>query len=157
MLEKINNFTKKMSDKYHIWRDRAEKHDLNHNTDKRNGKIDFSCIICYPNGFIEKRFKRFWKWYKKLLPEVNTYTAKTAENFNEYLKEGNDFDLRKWDNKKTNRVRGKFEKLLGSMRYTEAPKVLEKEIWEKLIIITSASHKFEKKGMKIAVKNAEKY
>ena len=78
-----------MSDKYHIWKDRADKHDLNHSKNSRSKwKVDFSCDRCYPRTVIKKNFKRFWKWYKIEIPEVQSYSAKTEEIFNEFLNEG---------------------------------------------------------------------
>ena len=134
-----------MSDKYNTWKERAEKHDLNHNTTIRNKvKIDFSCNKCYPSNLIGKNFKRFWKWYKNEVPEVESYSAKTEDIFIEFLNEGNDFDTGKWNNVTKNRIKGKIGKLLGSMRYNESPKQVEKDIGEKLIIMTIASDKFEK-------------
>src|SRR5437667_1245 len=77
-----------MADRYKKWREKAEKHDLNHTTVKRNGQKDFSCTICHqPSEIMRKEFRRFWKWYKKEIPEVRSYSGKTEENFEELMKE----------------------------------------------------------------------
>ena len=34
----------KMADRYEKWQEKAEKHDLNHTTVKRNGQKDFSAV-----------------------------------------------------------------------------------------------------------------
>ena len=67
-----------MSDRYHTWKNRADKHDLNHNTDRRNGIKDISCNICnsLDDIIIGKKFKRFWKWYKIEVSEVQSYSKK---------------------------------------------------------------------------------
>src|SRR5256885_1650261 len=67
-----------MTDRYEKWREKAEKHDLNHTTVKRNGQKDFSCTICHqPLEIMRKEFKRFWKWYREEIPEVRSYSGKT--------------------------------------------------------------------------------
>ena len=130
-----------MSDKFQYWKERTEKHDLIHDIRKIN---DNSCKQCYPAAITDKKFIRFWKWYREEIPEVEECTAKTEEFFNEYLEEGQDFDTRKWKrNNRLNNIRGKITKLLSSMRYSESPKITEQEIGERLIEMTVASNKFE--------------
>ena len=82
-----------MSNRYENWQEKAEKHNLNHTTAKRNGQKDFSCTICHqPSEIMRKEFKRFWKWYKEEIPEVRSYSGETEENFEELMKE--DFSVK---------------------------------------------------------------
>ena len=139
---KKNGKILKMSDKYYQWKERTEKHEIDHNKEKTNDK---SCSQCYLSVTTDKKFIRFWKWYRKEIPEVENYSAKTEEFFYEYLDEGQDFDTRKWkQNNRANSIKGKITKILSSMRYRERPQITEREIGELLIEITVASNKFEK-------------
>src|ERR1051326_3916539 len=131
-----------MSDKFQHWKERTEKHDLIHDIRKIN---DNSCKQCYPAAITDKKFIRFWKWYREEVPEVEECTVKTEEFFNEYLEEGQDFGTRKWRrNNRLNSIREKITKLLSSMRYSESPKITEQEIGERLIEMTAISKKFIK-------------
>ena len=96
-----------MADRYEKWREKAEKHDLNHTTVKRNGQKDFSCTICHqPLEIMRKEFKRFWKWYKEEIPEVRSYSGKTEENFEELMKE--DFSVKERTGTETAKIRYKI-------------------------------------------------
>ena len=103
-----------MSDKYHQWKERIEKHEVTYDIKRFN---DNSCRQCYPATVTDKKFIRFWKWYREKVLETESFSAKTEEFFNEYLEEGQDFDTRKWKrNNRLNNIRRKITKLLSSMR-----------------------------------------
>src|SRR2546430_663477 len=134
-----------MSDRYEKWREKAEKHDLNHTTVKRNGQKDFSCTICYqPSEIMRKEFKRFWKWYKEEIPEVRSYSEKTEENFEELMKE--DFSVKERTGTEKAKIRNKLIWLIESMRYDKSPEKMTKEIIETVLGMIAASNKFTKKG-----------
>src|SRR5947199_167910 len=121
-----------MSDRYEKWREKAEKHDLNHTTVKRNGQKDFSCIKCHqPSEIMRKEFKRFWKWYKEEIPEVRSYSAKTEENFEELMKE--DFSVKECTGTEKAKIRYRLIWLIESMRYDKSPEKMTKEIIETVI------------------------
>ena len=88
-----------MSDRFYQWKEWTEKHDVMHNTAKFNDNL---CKQCYPITITDKKFMRFLKWYRKEIPEVTDFSAKTKEFFQEYLEERQDFDTRKW--KQNNRT-----------------------------------------------------
>jgi hypothetical protein len=134
-----------MSDRYERWREKAEKHDLNHTTLRRNGQKDFSCTICYqPSRIMKKEFRRFWKWYRNEIPEVKSYSRKAEENFEELMNE--DFSVKI----RTGTERAKLGKrlvwLMESMRYERSPKEETKDIGEMILRMIVASNKFTKRG-----------
>src|SRR3989440_1128982 len=134
-----------MSDRYEKWREKAEKHDLNHTTVKRNGQKDFSCTICHqPSEIMRKEFKRFWKWYKEEIPEVRSYSGKTEENFEELMKE--DFSVKERTGTEKAKIRYRLIWLIESMRYDKSPEKITKEIIETVLGMIAASNKFTKKG-----------
>src|SRR3989440_7315555 len=134
-----------MSDRYEKWREKAEKHDLNHTTVKRNGQKDFSCTICHqPSEIMRKEFKRFWKWYKEEIPEVRSYSGNTEENFEELMKE--DFSVKERTGTEKAKIRYRLIWLIGSMRYDKSPEKITKEIIETVLGMIAASNKFTKKG-----------
>src|SRR5436305_1005875 len=135
----------KMADRYEKWREKAEKHDLNHTTVKRNGQKDFSCTICHqPSEIMRKEFKRFWKWYKEEIPEVRSYSGKTEENFEELMKE--DFSVKERTGTEKAKIRYRLIWLIESMRYDKSPEKMTKEILETVLEMIAASNKFTKKG-----------
>src|SRR5256885_9700711 len=134
-----------MSDRYEKWREKAEKHDLNHTTVKRNGQKDFSCTICHqPSEIMRKEFRRFWKWYKEEIPEVRSYSGKTEENFEELMKE--DFSVKERTGTEKAKIRYRLIWLIESMRYDKSPEKMTKEIIETVLGMIAASNKFTKKG-----------
>src|SRR2546421_3381411 len=134
-----------MSDRYEKWRERAEKHDLNHTTVKRNGQKDFSCTICHqPSEIMRKEFRRFWKWYKEEIPEVRSCSGKTEENFEELMKE--DFSVKERTGTEKAKIRNRLILLIKSMRYDKSPEKMRKEIIETVLGMIAASNKFTKKG-----------
>src|SRR5213595_343760 len=134
-----------MADRYEKWREKAEKHNLNHTTVKRNEQKDFSCIICHQLSEIKrKEFKRFWKWYKEEIPEVRSYSGKTEENFEELMKE--DFSVKECMGTEKAKIRYRLIWLIESMRYDKSPKKMTKEIIETVLGMIAASNKFTKKG-----------
>src|SRR5947207_400929 len=134
-----------MSDRYGKWREKAEKHDLNHTTVKRNGQKDFSCTICHqPSEIMRKEFKRFWKWYKEEIPEVRSYSGKTEENFEELMKE--DFSVKERTGTEKAKIRYRLIWLIESMRYDKSPEKITKEVIETVLGMIAASKKFTKKG-----------
>ena len=142
-----------MSDKYESWKEKARKHDLYHDPEAEiRWKEDYSCKECHPYIVTNKRFGRFWKWYKSFVPEVRQYTGKTEEIFTELL--GNIEEEQ--SEERDNEIKGKIGKLLGRMRYEESPKLTEKEIRRELIIIIAASNNFER-SMKKTQKIYEEY
>src|SRR5436853_3056298 len=133
-----------MSDRYEKWREKAEKHDLNHTTVKRNGQKDFSCTICHqPSEIMRKEFRRFWKWYKEEIPEVRSYSGKTEENFEELMKE--DFSVKERTGTEKAKIRYRLIWLIESMRYDKSPEKMTKEIIETVLGMIAASNKFTKK------------
>src|SRR5213082_1863162 len=134
-----------MADRYEKWREKAEKHDLNHTTVKRNGQKDFSCIKCHqPSEIMRKEFKRFWKWYKEEIPEVRSYSGKTEENFEELMKE--DFSVKERTGTEKAKIRYRLIWLIESMRYDKSLEKITKEIIETVLGMIAASNKFTKKG-----------
>src|SRR3989440_6647667 len=134
-----------MSDRYEKWREKAEKHDLNHTTVKRNGQKDFSCTICHQlSEIMRKEFKRFWKWYREEIPEVRSYSGKTEENFEELMKE--DFSVKERTGTEKAKIRYRLIWLIESMRYDKSPEKMTKEIIETVLGMIEASNKFTKKG-----------
>ena len=135
-----------MSDKYEFWKKKAEKHDLYHDpTTAIRWRKDFSCKICQPYIVTNKRFIRFWKLYKKLIPEVEEYTGKTEEIFTELLECIEEKQSKERDNK----IKGKIGKLLGYMRYNAKLGKTESEIREELItIIAQCWHMTLSSGLK---------
>src|SRR5213082_3551826 len=134
-----------MSDRYEKWREKAEKHDLNHTTVKRNEQKDFSCTICHqPSEIMRKQFKRFWKWYKKEIPKVRSYIGKTEENFEELIKE--DFSVKERTGTEKAKIRYRLIWLIESMRYDKSPEKMTKEIIEKVLGMITAINKITKKG-----------
>ena len=87
-----------------------------------------------------KKFNRFWKWYKNLIPEVEEYTKKTEEMLMELLESVE----KEQSDKRDNEIRGEIGKLLGRMRYSRSPKLTEKEIRRELMVIIAASNSFER-------------
>src|SRR2546423_631690 len=133
-----------MSDRYEKWREKAEKHDLNHTTVKRNGQKDFSCTICHqPSEIMRREFRRFWKWYKEEIPEVRSYSEKTEENFEELMKE--DFSVKERTGTEKAKIRYRLIWLIESMRYDKSPEKITKEIIETVLGMIAASNKFTKK------------
>src|SRR5687767_42534 len=93
-----------MSDKYEIWKERARKHDLEHAASFKNKQRDVSCEICYPGSeILEKEFRRFWKWFKREIPQVKGHNRNTEENFNTLMR---DFK----EGKKTSTEKAKIKK-----------------------------------------------
>src|SRR5688572_2572400 len=130
-----------MSDKYSTWKTRAEQHDATHfNPDRRRIKEDLSCSQCYPLIVTNKKFIRFWKWYREVIPQVIDHTSKTEEVFSQYLEVYQEYDSKD----RSNRIKGKIGKLLGCMRYENSPELTESEIRQKLLEITNISLNFEK-------------
>src|SRR2546421_469832 len=134
-----------MADRYEKWQEKAEKHDLNHTTVKRNGQKDFSCTICHqPSEIMRKEFKRFWKWYREEIPEVKSYSGKTEENFEELMKE--DFSVKERTGTEKAKIRYRLIWLIESIRYDKSPEKMTKEIIETVLDMIAASNKFTKKG-----------
>ena len=130
-----------MSDKYSLWKQRAESHDQSHDLAMEKFYEDFSCEVCYPTLVTSKKFIRFWKWYEKEIPEVMNYTIKTEEIFLEVLESIKEQD--------TKRLKNKIGILLRCMRYKESPKLTEKEIEEKIIRIAVITRGFEQASKEI--------
>src|SRR6266480_7938594 len=134
-----------MSDRYEKWREKAEKHAVNHTTVKRNRQKDFSCTICHqPSEIMRKEFKRFWKWYKEEIPEVRSHSGKTEENFEELMKE--DFSVKERTGTEKAKIRYRIIWLIESMRYDKSPEKMMREIIETVLDMIAASNKFTKKG-----------
>src|SRR5437762_7602112 len=134
-----------MSDRYEKWREKAEKHDLNHTIVKRNRQKDFSCTICHqPLEVTKKEFKRFWKWYKEEILKVRSYSGKTEENFEELMKEN--FSVKERTGTEKAKIRYRLIWLIESMRYDKSPEKMTKEIIETVLRMIAASNKFTKKG-----------
>jgi len=138
-----------MSDKYRSWKEKAEKHDRLHDptVPRTHWKEDLSCKECYPLLVTNRKFIRFWKWYRRTVPEAKDmgYTSKTEETFTEILalikeEPSNDRDYK---------LRGKIGKLLGCIRYDNVPKLKEKEIRKKLLDRIVISDGFEKSSKEI--------
>ena len=130
-----------MSDRYESWKERARKHDLYHDPETTiQWKEDYSCKECHPYMVTNRRFRRFWKWYRNLVPEVKEYTGKTEEIFMELLESVE----KEQSDERDNKIKGKIGKLLGRMRYDISPELTEKEIRKELIIMIAASNSFER-------------
>src|SRR2546429_7487329 len=106
-----------MSDRFKKWKERIERHELNHTTGKQQKQWDYSCVICHqPSEIMKKVFRRFWKWYKNEIPEVTSYSGKTEENLEELLAKDY-FDRRK--------------KLTGTEKALLKKQLVWHEIWKK--------------------------
>src|SRR5438874_430490 len=137
-----------MSEKYSTWKERAEKHDTQHEglgTITRP-KQDLSCKVCHPLLITNRRFIRFWKWYRKEIPQAMECSGKTEQVFTEYLECINQPQTKDRDN----RIKGKICKAQEGIRYNDKPQLTEKEIRHRLLNITAASDSFDK-----SVKKAE--
>ena len=131
-----------MSDKYRTWSNRAIIHDGYHHGSLRGKGIkeDLSCGKCHPLLVTNKRFIRFWKWYRKEVPQVLSYSGKTEEVLMELLPI---IDEKK-SKDRNERIVMKITKLLSCMRYSEQPINKESIIRDDLIRIIVASENFEK-------------
>src|SRR5687767_2674883 len=134
-----------MSDKFEKWKEKIEKHDVNHATSRHQGQVDFSCVVCYqPSRIMKKEFRRFWKWYKNEIPEVISFNGKTEENFEELMKE--DFNAIKRTGTEKARMRKRLVWLIESMRYEQSPRKTITELGEIICRMIVTSNKFTKKG-----------
>ena len=126
-----------MSNKYDLWKRRATNHDLLHDPSKSNIRTnnDPSCKVCYPMIQTNRKFERFWRWYGKIIPESKEYTSNTEERFSELL------TIESREYKETIK---KVGQMISTIRYSNKPKLTEKEIWEHIITRIIASDKFEK-------------
>jgi len=138
-----------MSNRYKSWKEKAERHDRLHDptVPRTHWKEDLSCRECHSIPVTNKKFIRFWKWYRRIVPEVKNmgYTNKTEETFTEMLAL-----IKKEPSKDRDyKIRGKIGKLLGSIRYNESPKLKEKEIGNQLLKRIVISDGFEKSSKEI--------
>ena len=136
-----------MSDRFKKWKERIERHELNHTTGKQQKQWDYSCVICHqPSEIMKKEFRRFWKWYKDEIPEVTSYSGKTEENLEELLAKDY-FDTGK---KLTGTEKALMKKqlvwLIESMRYEKNLGKTMNELGEIIVQMIIASDKFLKKG-----------
>ena len=136
-----------MSDRFKKWKERIERHELNHTTGKQQKQWDYSCVICHqPSEIMKKEFRRFWKWYKDEIPEVISYSGKTEENLEELLAKDY-FDIGK---RLTGTEKALMKKqlvwLIESMRYEKNPGKTMNELGEIIVQMIIASDKFLKKG-----------
>src|SRR3954453_3973951 len=117
-----------MSDKYKSWKKKAERHDRLHDPTlpRTHWKEDLSCKECYPLLDTNKKFIRFWKWYRKIIPEAKDvgYTSKTEETFTEILA----LVKEKLSKDRDYKIRGKIGKLLESIRYDTSPELKKKRL-----------------------------
>ena len=132
-----------MSDKYENWRKRIEKHDLSHTTECQ-AQMDSSCVICYRSSEImKKEFRRFWKWYRKEVLEVTSYSGKTEESFEELMNEN--FHAVKRTGTERTRMKKRLVWLITSMRYERSPSKTLNELGELICQMIVTSKKFTKK------------
>src|ERR1043166_1969688 len=126
-----------MSNKYESWRKRAASHDLLHDPSKSNIRTinDPSCKVCYPMMQTYRKFMRFWEWYGKIISESKEYTSNTEERFSELLMIKNE------ENKETIK---KVGQMISTIRYSDKPKLTEKEIWTHIMTRIIASDGFER-------------
>ena len=131
-----------MSDKFEGWKNRSEKHDLNHTTVIRNGQKDISCTRCNEPQESGEKFQGFWKWYKEVIPEVETYSRITQQNFLEWLE---DFE-KPWKSLTSTekaKINNKINRIISSMRYRESPKMTCNELRTLLMEMIIVSSSFE--------------
>src|SRR5256885_3082743 len=136
-----------MSDRFKKWKERIERHELDHTTGKQQKQWDYSCVICHqPSEIMKKEFRRFWKWYNDEIPEVTSYSRKTEENLEELLAKDY-FDIGK---RLTGTEKALMKKqlvwLIESMRYGKNPGKTINELGEIIVQMIIASNKFLKKG-----------
>jgi len=126
-----------MSNKYESWKKRATSHDLLHDPLKSNIRAinDPSYKVCYPMIQTNRKFMRFWEWYGKVIPESKEYTSNTEERFSELL------IIKDEENKETIK---KVGQMISTIRYSDKPKLTEKEIWTHIMTRIIASDSFEK-------------
>src|SRR5436190_1066988 len=126
-----------MSNKYETWKKRAASHDVLHDPSKLNIRAinDPSCKVCYPMIQTNRKFMRFWEWYGKVIPESKEYTSNTEERFSELL------IIKDEENKETIK---KVGQMISTIRYSDKPKLTEKEIWTHIMTRIIASDSFEK-------------
>ena len=127
-----------MSNKYESWKKRAVSHDLLHDPLKSNIRAinDPSCKICYPMIQTNRKFMRFWEWYGKIIPESKEYTSNTEEKFSELL-----IIRKNEENKETIK---KVGQMISTIRYSDKPKLTEKEIWTHIMTRIIVSDGFER-------------
>src|SRR5256714_1217713 len=132
-----------MSDKYENWRRRIEKHDLSHTTGCQ-AQMDSSYVVYYrPSEIMKKEFRRFWKWYRKEVPEVTSYSEKTEESFEELMDE--DFYAVKRTDTERTRMKKRLVWLITSMRYERSPSKTLNELGELICQMVVTSKKFTRK------------
>ena len=137
-----------MSDRFRKWKERIEKHDLEHTIGKQRKQWDYSCTICHqPSENTKKEFRRFWKWYKHEIPEVTSYSGKTEENFEELMNEN--FEAVQRTPTERAIMKKKTVWLIESMRYERSPEKTINELGETIYQMIIASNKFTKKGKEV--------
>src|SRR5256885_14524136 len=118
-----------MSDRFKRWKERIERHELKHTTEKQQKQWDYSCVICHrPLEIMKKEFRRFWKWYKDEISEVISYSGKTEENLEELLvKDYFDTEKKLTDTEKA-LIKKQLVCLIESMRYEKSPEKTMNEL-----------------------------
>src|ERR1044072_3223610 len=131
-----------MSNKYHNWKKRVEQYnEFEHGpiTFRNKKREDYSCKICHPQQYTNKRFKRFWKWYSEEIPEAIDYSGKTEDMLHELLK-----CINSEIKEERKRIREYTAKVISYIRYFKSPEKTEKEIAERIMEMILASDNFEK-------------
>ena len=131
-----------MSNKYHNWKKCVEQHDeFEHEpiTFRNKKREDYSCKICHPQQYTDKKFKRFWKQYSEEIPEAIDYSGKTEDMLHELLK-----CINSETEEEKKRIREYAAKVISYIRYSKSPERTEKEISERIMEMIVASDNFEK-------------
>ncbi|CAB4443568.1 unnamed protein product [Rhizophagus irregularis] len=123
-----------MSDIYEVLEIIRERHEKErHEENKEGPQVDPSCLICYKvkEDSEPEWFKKFWKIFKKVILEAESYNKNTIEKLLEYVvltrKDKGDkyISNRKKRVKELEKVKEKGEKLLDvivvSIRYKNEP------------------------------------
>ncbi|CAB4434540.1 unnamed protein product [Rhizophagus irregularis] len=123
-----------MSDIYEVLEIIKERHEREkHEEGKEEPQLDPSCLICYKvkEDSEPEWFKKFWKIFKKVILEAESYNKNTIEKLLEYVvltrKDKGDkyISNRKKRVKELEKVKEKGEKLLDvivvSIRYKNEP------------------------------------
>ena len=127
-----------MSETYEsLWKTRTEQHDLNHDTNIRNGVKDPSCTKCNPvKEEVNEKFQRFWKWYSRVTTAV-AFTQRTIEEFEEMLKE----DVSNRDRR--DQIIKRMMRIFESIRYSKDPEITDVTLRKMTIEIFFCSQNFK--------------
>ena len=105
-----------------LWKPRAERHYFEkHQQNLKDSQKDPSCPICYSIRNMEPipKFIEFWQEYLEIVPEAEGYNQNTVQGVCALLLMDEE-DILDNENVKSQQ---NIEKIIGSIRYTQRPKI----------------------------------